>query len=267
MKTALTIAGSDSGGGAGIQADLKTFQEYGVFGTSVITVLTAQNTQGVQGIFPQTEQAVAEQLVAVLSDIGADAVKTGMLYSAGIIETVAQILQQYKIKKLVIDPVMYAKGGAALLRKDARTILKERLIPLASLITPNIPEACEILEIDEIKTVEEMKNAVKQLFELGPASVLLKGGHMESEVCIDIFYNGTELITLEEPRIHTKHTHGTGCTLSAAIAAGLARGITIEQSVSLAKRYITAAISESLLVGKGIGPVGHHAYRKQFQWK
>ncbi len=266
MNTALTIAGSDAGGGAGIQADLKTFQEYGVFGTSVITVLTAQNTKGVQAIYPQTEQAVADQMHSVLSDIGADAVKTGMLYSAGIIETVADLIEHYQVKNLVIDPVMYAKGGAALLRRDAMDALKSRLLPLASLITPNLHEACEIIGLDDIRTVEQMKEAAKRMLELGPAHVLLKGGHLDDDICVDILCTGDQVIELEAQRVHTRHTHGTGCTLSAAIAAGLARGLSMEESVSLGKKFITAAIANSPSVGHGIGPVGHHAYRDKFHW-
>lgn len=266
LYTAMTIAGSDSGGGAGIQADLKTFQEYGVFGTSVITVITAQNTQGVQQIFPQSEQAVAEQIHAVLSDIGADAVKTGMLYSDKIIELIADLIRQYQVNNLVIDPVMYAKGGAPLLRQDAMAALKERLLPLAALITPNLPEACEILGIEKIRNKQQMKDAAKRMLELGSKCVLLKGGHLDDEVCVDLLYDGSDWVELNAKRVNTPHTHGTGCTLSAAIAAGLARGMTMKDSVALAKQYITTSIKHSPIIGQGIGPVGHHAFREHFPW-
>lgn len=262
IARALTIAGSDSGGGAGIQADLKTFQELGAYGMSVITALTAQNTLGVQGVYPQSEACIAEQIDSVLTDIGADAVKTGMLFSADIVRLIAQKLKSYSVERLVVDPVMYAKGGSALLREEAMDALKQDLLPLSYMITPNIPEACRLLGVQEIKSDAEMREAAKRLHELGPRYVLLKGGHMaESGVSTDYLYDGSEITVFEAPRIDTKHTHGTGCTLSAAITAELAKGRSAVEAVDTAKRFITAAIEQALAIGGGIGPTNHAAYR------
>jgi hydroxymethylpyrimidine/phosphomethylpyrimidine kinase len=267
ISTALTIAGSDSGGGAGIQADLKTFQELGVFGTSVITVLTAQNTLGVQGVYPQSLEVIESQLDSVLSDIGAGAVKTGMLYSADIIRLVARKLKFYGVRNLVVDPVMYAKGGAPLLQREAMDALKSELLPLATVITPNIPEACELLGVQQLETADIPGAAGRQLLELGPQFVLLKGGHLEGKQCVD-WLVGKELpepIAFESARIATKHTHGTGCTLSAAIAAELAKGRPIQEAIDVAKRFITAAIASSIQIGGGIGPTDHGAYRRIYK--
>ncbi|MCM3761640.1 bifunctional hydroxymethylpyrimidine kinase/phosphomethylpyrimidine kinase [Alkalihalobacillus oceani] len=262
LAKALTIAGSDSGGGAGIQADLKTFQELDTFGTSVITALTAQNTLGVHGVFPQTLEAVEAQLDAVLSDIGTDAAKTGMLFSAEIISLVARKLKQYEVKRLVVDPVMIAKGGASLLQEEAVKALIEELLPQAMVITPNLPEAAKILGCEEPQTLAEMKEAAVKLHQLGPAYIVLKGGHLPDGPAIDLVYDGHELHELETERIATKHTHGTGCTFAAAIAAELAKGAAPLEAIQTAKAFITAAITHSLAIGGGIGPTNHAAYRR-----
>ncbi len=259
---ALTIAGSDCGGGAGIQADLKTFQEFDIYGMSVITVLTAQNTLGVHGVFPQTINAIAAQIDAIFQDIGADALKTGMLFSAEIIQLVAAKIQQYNVKNVVVDPVMIAKGGTPLLQKQAIETLKAHLLPLATVITPNIPEACEILGIASIETKLEMKEAALALQKLGPQFVVLKGGHFQDEdKAIDVLYDGEDYTFFESKRIKTIHTHGTGCTFAAAITAQLAKGDEIKAAVSIAKTFIQAAIEQSLQIGSGIGPTKHSAYR------
>ncbi|WP_017728304.1 bifunctional hydroxymethylpyrimidine kinase/phosphomethylpyrimidine kinase [Halalkalibacterium ligniniphilum] len=258
---ALTVAGSDSGGGAGIQADLKTFQELDTFGMTVITALTAQNTLGVHGVYPQSLEAIESQLDAVLSDIGADAVKTGMLFSAEIITLVAKKLKEYKVTNLVVDPVMVAKGGAPLLQEEATKALIKELLPLATVITPNLPEAEKILGCPEITTVEDMKEAAQTLHSLGPKYVVLKGGHLKGNMAIDFLFDGETIHELTTKRIETKHTHGTGCTFAAAITAELAKGTDVITAVKTAKGFITAAIENSLAIGKGIGPTNHHAYR------
>lgn len=259
---ALTIAGSDSGGGAGIQADLKTFQELNVFGMSVITVLTAQNTLGVQGVYPVPVETIEAQMDSVLSDIGADAVKTGMLYSAEIISRVASKLKEYKLTNIVVDPVMFAKGGTPLLQKEAMEVLKSELLPLATMVTPNIPEACELTGMKQIRNLEEMVIAARKLHDLGAKHILVKGGHLDSGEAIDVLFDGTDWLPLRSYRIETKHTHGTGCTLASAITAELAKDRTITEATITAKEFITAAISESLDIGGGIGPTNHAAYRK-----
>ncbi|MBU8905742.1 bifunctional hydroxymethylpyrimidine kinase/phosphomethylpyrimidine kinase [Desertibacillus haloalkaliphilus] len=262
IRKALTIAGSDSGGGAGIQADLKTFQELGVFGTSAITALTAQNTLGVHGVFPQSLEAIEAQLDAVLTDIGTDAVKTGMLFSADIIRLVAQKLSEYQVTNVVVDPVMIAKGGATLLQQQAMTALTEELLPIATVITPNLPEASQILGSTSITTIADMEDAAVELHKLGPKYVVLKGGHLEGEQSPDLLYDGEQLLPFYSERIETKHTHGTGCTFAAAIAAELAKGATIAEAVKTAKVFITEAIASSLAIGRGIGPTNHSAYRQ-----
>lgn len=261
MNKALTIAGSDSGGGAGIQADLKTFQERGVFGTSAITALTAQNTLGVHGVFPQSLEAIEAQIEAVLSDIGADAVKTGMLFSADIIRLVSRKLKEFQVSNIVVDPVMIAKGGAALLQEEAIKALKEDLLPIATVITPNLPEAAKILGVAEMTTVEQMEEAASALHKLGPTYVVLKGGHLKEGNAIDLLFDGAEFVRFENERIDTQHTHGTGCTFAAAIAAELAKGKSIRDAVDCAKQFIHSAILHSLHIGSGIGPTHHAAYR------
>ncbi len=263
MYKALTIAGSDSGGGAGIQADLKTFQELDVYGMSAITALTAQNTLGVHGVYPQSVEAIEAQIDAVLSDIGADAVKTGMLFSEEIIELVATKLKEYKVKQIVVDPVMIAKGGAALLQERAVSALINFLLPIATVITPNLPEAAKILGTKEMETLNEMEEAAKELHKLGTKYVVLKGGHLKDDVAIDVLYDGDNFVHLESVRINTKNTHGTGCTFAAAIAAELAKGEPIQGAVKTAKEFITSAIELSLPIGMGIGPTNHSAYKKR----
>ena len=260
---ALTIAGSDSGGGAGIQADLKTFAANGCYGMSVITALTAQNTRGVTAIHAVPVDFVAAQMEAVLSDIGADAVKIGMLFSPGLIRTVAEGLRRFEVKKVVLDPVMVAQSGDKLLKDEAVTALKEELIPLADLITPNLPEAMVLLG-REISDQEAVATAARELGRLGCGHVLIKGGHMEGADSTDglYFVEQDRLVSLTGKRIVTRNNHGTGCTLSSAIAAFLARGNTMETAVRLAKDYISGAIlaGADYQIGHGHGPV-HHFYR------
>jgi hydroxymethylpyrimidine/phosphomethylpyrimidine kinase len=257
MKKALTIAGSDSGGGAGIQADLKTFTAFGVFGMSAITALTAQNTVGVQGIFEVTPEFVLAQISSVMSDMGTDAAKTGMLSNAEIIETVANAIRKFKIPNLVVDPVMIAKSGDALLKANARKFLQERLIPLATVITPNLFEAEAMLDC-QVSTIAQMKDAAKRLKETGCKWVVIKGGHLESSSeAIDVAYDGNEFHLLKSQRFDTQNTHGTGCTFASAIAAGLAKGHAPLLAIQNAKEFITEAIRENFPVGKGHGPTNH----------
>lgn len=260
MKTpkALTIAGSDSGGGAGIQADLKTFSALGVYGASVITSITAQNTVGVTGIQNIDIDIIEKQIEAVLSDIGAQAVKTGMLSSAEIIDVVSKELTKFKIKKLVIDPVMVAKSGDKLLQDNAVNALIQRLFPLAFMVTPNIPEA-EVLTGEKIRAVDDMEKACRRIMEMGCGSVVVKGGHLQKEA-VDVFFDGKEVYHLKSARYRTKNTHGTGCTFSAAITAHLAKGYTASEAVKLSKKYISNAIAHAYPIGKGHGPV-HHFYK------
>jgi|SRR3972149_5108171 len=252
MKRVLTIAGSDSGGGAGIQADLKTFSSLGVYGMSAITSITAQNTVGVQGIHDLPPEFVALQIDSVISDIGVDAAKTGMLSSSAIIDVVASKVKKYKIPNLVIDPVMYAKSGDPLLRPDARDTLINKLLPLSTLITPNISEA-EFLSGIKIKGIEDMKKAGKKIKKRVGADVLVKGGHLRGKA-VDILYTDGEFFIFESERIDTKNTHGTGCTYSAAIASELAKGYSLYDAVKSAKVFITDAIKNSIEIGKGKGP-------------
>ena len=259
----LTIAGSDSGGGAGIQADLKTIAANGCYGLSVITALTAQNTLGVSGIHPVPLDFVAVQMDAVLSDIGADAVKIGMLFSPELIRTVAQGLVRHGVRTIVLDPVMIAQSGDRLLQDEAIDALKTELIPLATIITPNTPEASALLG-REIATAEAVSEAARELMTLGCANVLIKGGHLESGDSDDCLYLGAEdrAVILSGKRIPTRNNHGTGCTLSSAIASGLAKGQTVETAVRQAKDYITQAIEggAEYTLGQGHGPV-HHFFR------
>jgi hydroxymethylpyrimidine/phosphomethylpyrimidine kinase len=256
---ALTIAGSDSGGGAGIQADLKTFSALATYGCSVITALTAQNTKGVFGICGIDPDFVTAQIDAVFDDIAVDAVKIGMLGAAPIIEAVASGLERWKPRWVVVDPVMVAKGGDRLLAEDAVAALRDRLLPLASIITPNLPEAADLLGIEVPTERVRMANVAARLQSLGPANVLLKGGHLEGGESPDLLLDGSEHHWLEAPRISTRNTHGTGCTLSAAIAARLAHRVPLSQAVFEAKRYIAGAIAaaDQLHVGHGHGPVHH----------
>jgi hydroxymethylpyrimidine/phosphomethylpyrimidine kinase len=259
---ALTIAGSDSGGGAGIQADLKTFAALGVYGASAITALTAQNTTGVTGVHEAPATFVTAQLDAVFSDLDVAAVKIGMLGSADVIEAVAAGLEKWRPRWIVLDPVMVAKGGDKLLRDDAVAALKERLIPLAHLITPNLPEAGVLLDEPPAGNREAMAGQAERLLRLGPGAVLLKGGHLAGDTSPDLLHDGRDAIWLEAARHATRNTHGTGCTLSSAIAAYLALGRSMADAVAAAKRWLTAAIAgaDDLPVGHGHGPV-HHFHR------
>lgn len=258
MYKALTIAGSDSGGGAGIQADLKTFAALKVYGTSVITSVTAQNTLGVQGAYDLPAEFVARQLDAVLSDIGADAVKTGMLANAAIVATVAGKIKEYGIKNLVVDPVMVSKSGHLLLSRDACTMLQKELLPLALVVTPNTEEA-EALTGLTIKSERDMVEAARHLHGYGAAHVVVKGGHLPGEEAVDIFYDGQSVHRFVAPRLHTTSTHGTGCTFAAAITAFVARGLAVPEAVSRAKAYLREAMVAGRPVGSGYNPVHHLA--------
>lgn len=257
MYRALTIAGSDSGGGAGIQADLKTFAALGVYGMSVLTSITAQNTVGVQGIYDLPPEFVGLQIDSVLTDIGADAVKTGMLSNTKIIALVAEKLRRYQVENLVIDPVMIAKSGDPLLREEAHVTLVDDLFPLAKVVTPNLHEA-RVLSRLPISSLEEMKEAAKAIHRLGPQNVVVKGGHLERE-SVDLFYDGRQFLELPGPRLETKNDHGTGCTFASAIAAGLAKGQDVPTAVKAAKEYITQALQGAIdwQLGQGHGPVHH----------
>jgi hydroxymethylpyrimidine/phosphomethylpyrimidine kinase len=252
---ALTIAGSDPGGGAGIQADLKTFGALGVYGMSAITAVTVQNTQGVTGYESLTPATVADQILAVAQDIGVDAAKTGMLASAAIVGAVADAIERTRLPNLVVDPVSVSKHGHALLAEDAVEALRVRILPLATLVTPNLPEA-EALAGQAIRTREEMAAAAREIWAMGPRAVLLKGGHLEDERSSDdLLFDGAEATWMTAERIATRHTHGTGCVLSAAIAAHLARGSDLREAVRLGKAFVTEAIRHALAIGHGIGPV------------
>ncbi|MCM3030788.1 bifunctional hydroxymethylpyrimidine kinase/phosphomethylpyrimidine kinase [Niallia sp. MER 6] len=261
QRIALTIAGSDSGGGAGIQADLKTFQELGVYGMSAITAVTAQNTLGVAAVYPMSLESIEKQIDAVATDIGTDAIKTGMLFDSGIIELVAAKIRQYEWKNIVVDPVMIAKGGASLLQNAAVTALKEHLIPLATVITPNIPEA-EVLTGLSIRSMDERKEAAVLLHSMGAKHVVIKGGHGDGDNLVDLLYDGSVFFTLDSKRLNTKNTHGTGCTFAAAMAASLANGLSVRQSFETAKEFVYLAIKHDLNIGQGHGPTNHWAYAK-----
>jgi hydroxymethylpyrimidine/phosphomethylpyrimidine kinase len=254
LPVALTIAGSDSGGGAGIQADLKTFAALGVHGTSALTAITAQNTLGVTDILELPPSLVTAQIEAVMSDIGVQAAKTGMLSSAEIIDVVVGAIRRFNIRNLVVDPVMVAKGGARLLRDDAVDALRRRLLPLAAVVTPNLPEA-EVLLGRPIRTIDERRQAARDLVALGARAAVVKGGHTDDDQAIDHYFDGADLVDLQSPRIATTNTHGSGCVFSAAIAADLAKGSDSLAAVHLAKEFITRAIERSLEVGRGHGPV------------
>lgn len=260
VPKAMTIAGSDSGAGAGIQADLKTFAALGVYGTSVLTAITAQNTRGVYAIAEVPEEVVAAQIDCVLEDIGAGAIKTGMLSSAPIIEAVVDRLQAWGIAQLVVDPVMVAKSGDQLLQPSAVHALRTLLLPLALIVTPNLPEA-EVLSGRTIASRTDAYAAAAAIAELGPKYVVIKGGHQDGPP-VDLIFDGLTTIELTAERIDTRHTHGTGCTFSAAIAAYLARGYPPVQAISAAKAYLTEALRTSFAIGEGHSPVNHfHAIR------
>jgi hydroxymethylpyrimidine/phosphomethylpyrimidine kinase len=259
IARALTIAGSDSSGGAGIQADLKTFTVHRVYGMSAVTALTAQNTCGVLEIHALPARFVRAQIDAVAGDIGIDAAKTGMLADAEVVATVAAAVRQHRISPLVVDPVMVAQSGAALFQSTAREALIRELMPLATLITPNVPEA-EVLTGMKIASVDDMRRAARLLIELGARACLLKGGHLEGAAAIDVFDDGTAVRELSAPRIPTTNTHGTGCQLSAAITACLAQGKSVGEAVDRGKQFITTAIDHALAIGKGCGPANPLAW-------
>ncbi|GKW45777.1 bifunctional hydroxymethylpyrimidine kinase/phosphomethylpyrimidine kinase [Planococcus sp. NCCP-2050] len=259
----LTIAGSDSGGGAGIQADIKTFQELGVYSTSVLTAVTAQNTLGVAAIYPMAREAVQTQLQAVGKDFQLASLKTGMLFNEEIIEETAKWIRHFNWRQLVVDPVMIAKGGANLLRAEAGAALKKELLPLAAVVTPNVPEA-EVLSGIEIIDSASRKLAAQKILSYGPESVIIKGGHGKDENVAEDFFLGQdgEEMLFRSPRIATVQTHGTGCTFSAALTAELAKGKSLKDAVYTAKQFIHAALSSELNIGAGHGPTNHAAYRK-----
>jgi hydroxymethylpyrimidine/phosphomethylpyrimidine kinase len=260
---AVTIAGSDSSGGAGIQADLKTFSALGVYGASVVTALTAQNTRGVSGIHDVPPDFIAAQMDAVFADLAVGAVKIGMLSQAAVIETVAQRLGQWQAANIVLDPVMVATSGDRLLSQDAIDVLKRVLIPMALVVTPNLPEAAALLDAPLAQSEDEMRGQAERLLALGARAVLIKGGHGTGAESVDLLVEATSFTRLASARIATKSTHGTGCTLSSAIAAGLAKGLDLASAVQQAKTYVSAAIAASprLPIGSGHGPVHHfHAW-------
>ena len=253
----LCIGGADSSSGAGIQADLKAVSACGCYGMSVITAVTAQNTLGIQDIYPVSPKFVAKQLESVLSDIGADAVKTGMLLTAGVVQVVVKKIKEYTISNVVVDPVMLAKGGLALMQDKAREVLVKRLLPLAFVVTPNIPEAEELAQM-KIKSIDEMKKAAALIHNLGATNVLIKGGHLpggKKSGAIDILYDGKKYYEFSAPWIDTANTHGTGCTYASALAAEIARGKNVIAAVEKAKKLVTDAIKNSLKIGAGQGPV------------
>ncbi|WP_421616769.1 bifunctional hydroxymethylpyrimidine kinase/phosphomethylpyrimidine kinase [Brevibacillus sp. TJ4] len=258
LAKAMTIAGSDSGGGAGIQADLKTFHQLRVYGTSAITAITAQNTLGVAGVYPLPVEAVTQQIHEVLRDIGTDAAKTGMLFNAEIIQAVAEELKAFQVNHLVVDPVMVAKGGAKLLLDEAIAAVKQHLLPIAEVVTPNLPEA-ECLTGMSIQNAEQMREGARAIHDLGVRYVVMKGGHLEGDEVIDLLYDGQVFHELRHERIHTRHTHGTGCTFSAALTAELAKGLPVEQAVERANRFIYQAIKTAPEIGAGHGPTNHWA--------
>ena len=255
MNTALTIAGSDSSGGAGIQADIKTMTANGVYAMSAITALTAQNTTGVTGIMEVTPEFLSLQLEAIFTDIYPDAVKTGMVSSGELIKTISATLKKYNAKNIVVDPVMVATSGAKLISDEAIEILKAELLPLATVITPNIPEA-EVLSGMTIKNEEDMIKAAKAIYEKFNCNVLLKGGHQINDAN-DLLYRDGGYVWFKGKRINNPNTHGTGCTLSSAIASNLAKGETLDDAVKHAKEYISGALAAMLDLGKGSGPLAH----------
>ena len=262
IPIALSIAGSDSGGCAGIQADLRTFAALGVHGMTAVTAITSQNTVRVQDVFTLPAGTVSSQIDAVLSDIGADAVKTGMLPDPGIIAAVAEKMRQYRIEKLVLDPVMVSTGGDELISGKAGESLVRELFPLALIVTPNLDEA-SVLVGRPIRTLGDMYAAAREVLQTGPRAVLIKGGHLEAanDQAIDLFFDGREFTEFPAPRVDTRNTHGSGCTLAAAIAAFLARGCVLQEAVRQAKEYVTGAIKNSYSLGHGNGPLGHFYQR------
>jgi len=260
IPIALTIAGSDSSGGAGIQADLKTFAAHGVYGASVLTALTAQNTQGVQGVHAIPPEFVAAQLDSVFCDLEVNAAKTGMLATKHVIASIITAIDRWQPDHLVIDPVMVATSGDSLLEPDAEAAMKTQLIPRGTLITPNLPEAARLLGVEQADSLDAMEAQARAFHALGPGAVLLKGGHAVGNEATDVFYDGTTIHHFSAPWIESKNTHGTGCTLSAAITAGLARGKSLIDAITAAKIFTNQAIARAatVSVGKGRGPLIHN---------
>ena len=258
MHTALTIAGSDPSGGAGIQGDLKTFHAHGVYGMAVLTALTVQNTTGVTAVHDVPADFVAAQLRAVLDDMPVGAAKTGMVSVTATIEAIVEVLSKRRVPHLVVDPVMVSTGGDALLHDDAVSVVIEKLLPLASVITPNIPEAERILGT-RIRTVEQMRAAALALKELGPPAVLIKGGHLEGPQAIDLLHFDGAFHEFSDPRIDTRHTHGTGCAFAAGIAAQLSLGAVLPDAVSLARQFVRRGLEHAVPLGKGNNPINHLA--------
>lgn len=256
MQTALTIAGSDSGAGAGIQADLKTFAAHRVYGTCAITAVTAQNTVEVRAWMAMPADLVRQQIQAVADDLRVDAVKIGMLGTAEIVRTVSATLAELRLPNVVVDPVMVAKGGDRLLEADAVEELRARLLPRADVVTPNIPEA-EVLAGIDIRSVQDMRDAARRILQLGPRVVLVKGGHLEGSVCIDVACTPSGTFEMAGPWVETRSTHGTGCTLSAAIAANLASGLAEAESLRAARQYLEGALRNAPNLGAGHGPLNH----------
>lgn len=260
-KRVLTIAGAASGGSAGIQADLKTFQEFDVYGMSVITAIVGRHPETGKNVHPQTIEAIEAQFATAEQQVNFDALKTGMLFSKEVIETTANLISRTNIEHIVVDPVMVGKLDSKLLKDDAIEALKEKLIPLASVITPNMTEASILLNNRPLKTVADLKQAAIDLHDLGPSYVLVKGGRLEGPA-VDVLYEGTTITTLEAPRIDTENTSGAGCTYSAAIAANLAKGKSIKEAVKISKSFITTAIAHSFTYTNLVGPTYHAAERK-----
>jgi hydroxymethylpyrimidine/phosphomethylpyrimidine kinase len=256
MRTALTIAGSDSGGGAGIQADLKTFAALGVYGTSAIAAITAQNTERVTRVFGIPPDVVIAQIDAVAEDIDIHAVKTGMLATPDIVSAVAGAIARLELPHVVVDPVMVAKSGDLLLTPDAVESVRSTLLPLAEIVTPNRPEA-EVLAGRTIATSDDARQAARAIHGCGAGAVVIKGGHFEGDVLVNLLFDGTRFFEFETARVNTRHTHGTGCTFASAIAAGLARGDTVANAVQRATEYVAGAIASGLSIGRGHGPVDH----------
>jgi len=255
----LTIAGSDSSGGAGIQADVKTFTVLRVYGMTAITALTAQNTRGVTAIFPVPPQFVRQQIDAIAGDVGIDAAKTGMLANRAIIEAVCDAVRHHRIERLVVDPVMVAQSGATLLDPDARATLTRELLPLAALVTPNAPEAAALLGV-EVSDLAQMRAAARRLVDAGARAALVKGGHVAGPLAVDVLHDGIQVYELRAPRVETRNAHGTGCMTAAAVAAGLAEGRDLLDAVTRAKRFVTVAVAHGLALGSGDGPANPLAW-------
>jgi hydroxymethylpyrimidine/phosphomethylpyrimidine kinase len=256
MKTALTVAGSDSGGGAGIQADLKTFAAHGVYGTSAIAAVTAQNTMGVTGFVALPSDIIVAQMEAVASDIGVDAVKTGMLANAAIVEAVAAAINDLELPHVVVDPVMIAKSGDRLLEEEAVSAIRTELLRRAFVVTPNAPEA-EVLAGMPVRTVADAREAARRIHKLGPSAVVVKGGHLDTPEVVDVLYDGRAFTEFKGPRVESRNSHGSGCTFAAALAANLALGQPLVEAVRLAKEYVEGAIRHGLTIGHGHGPMDH----------